>query len=160
MQQNWLCICAGWLMSDSLHLFWQSCLLLLCRHRPAPSIGFPGTPEAALEFVTWSSHSSCRRQVGPASLADKCLSGRTTADFLCTRCTHQSLRAKHAVTCAAYATCSLWTAGHLALEKYSTAWVQGWGDAKFAGFMWTFGLAHTQAAIANNKVLFIWGGLN
>jgi hypothetical protein len=71
-----------------------------------------------LGFMTWSIYG--RLQQGPAVLADGCLSRRTTADYLCTRCTvtHEYLRAKHTVTCAACVTCTLWTAGYFAIDKY------------------------------------------
>ncbi len=69
--------------------------------------------------------------------ADGCLpeSGRMTADFLCTRCSYESLRAKDAVRFAAYATCTLLMVAHLALEKYQAVTVQDWRVAKLAGFM-------------------------
>ncbi len=108
-----------------------------------------------LELVTQHSHGHCQRRPGPAVLADGCLSGRKTADYLCTRCSHESLRVKHAVRCATCATCTLLTVVHLALEKYWAVAGQDWTVAKLAGFMRTYGLAHTYSvATAKNIFLF------
>jgi hypothetical protein len=62
------------------------------------NLHFPEIQQRELEFVTLSRHG--RRRLGSALLADGCLSGRTTAGHLYTSCAHESLRAKHAVTCA------------------------------------------------------------
>jgi hypothetical protein len=90
-----------------------------------------------LEFVTQHGHGHCRLLSGPAVLADGCLSGRTTtdSDYLRTRCSHESIRAKHTVRCTMYAMCTLMTVGHLALEKYWVVTVQDWRVAKLDGFM-------------------------
>ncbi len=71
-----------------------------------------------LEFFIRRSHGHCRRQWVPSVLEDGRLSGMTTANYLRTRCSHESLRAKYAVRFAIWATCILITVGHLALEKY------------------------------------------
>ncbi len=92
-----------------------------------------------LECVTFSSSVRWQQGRDPALLGDGCLSGRTTADYLCTRCAHESLRAKHAVTCASCAACSFWMAGHLALAVRNSLQPEcragPLGVAEFACFM-------------------------